>query len=59
MDGDMFKKHVKALLLLHLEHANSVWHLTKIKDITALEYVQQIATKYLPTLKNLTYEEQL
>ncbi|MCG8626996.1 MAG: hypothetical protein MJE68_33970 [Proteobacteria bacterium] len=57
LDEDMFKKLFKALVHPHLEYANSVWHPTKIKDITAIENVQQRATKYLPTLKNLTYEE--
>ena len=59
MDEDMFKKLFKALVHPHLEYANSVWHSTKIKDITAIENVQRRATKYLPTLKNLTYEEHL
>ena len=59
MDEDMFKKLFKALVRPHLEYANSVWHPTKIKDITAIENVQRRATKYLPTPKNLTYEERL
>ena len=59
MDEDMFKKLFKALVCPHLEYANSVWHPTKIKDITAIENVQRRATKFLPTLKNLIYEEHL
>ena len=59
MDEDMFKKLFKAIVRPHLEYANSVWHPTKIKDITAIENVQRRATKYLPTMKNLSYEEHL
>ena len=59
MDEDMFKKLFKAIVRPHLEYANSVWHPTKIKDITAIENVQRRATKYLPTMKNLSYEERL
>ena len=59
MDEDMFKKLFKALVHPHLEYANTIWNPTKIKDITAIENVQQRATKYIPTLKNLTYEERL
>ena len=59
MDEDMFKKLFKAIVHPHLEYANSVWHPTNIKDITAIENVQRRATKYLPTMKNLSYEERL
>ena len=41
MDEDMFKKLFKAIVCPQLEYANSVWHPTKIKDITAIENVQQ------------------
>ena len=59
MDEDIFKKLFKALVRPHLEYANSIWHPTKIKDITAIENVQRRATKYLPAMKNLSYEERL
>ena len=57
LDEEMFLKLYKALVRPHLEYANVIWHLTKIKDITATENVQRQATKYLPSLKNLSYEE--
>ena len=56
---EMFLKLYKALVRPHLEYANVIWHPTKIKDITAIENVQRRATKYLPSLKNLSYEERL
>ena len=49
----------KALVRPHLEYANVIWHPTKIKDITAIENVQRQVTKYLPLLKNLSFEERL
>ena len=37
----MFLKLYKVLVRPHLEYANVIWHLTKIKDITAIEHVQR------------------
>ena len=45
MDEEISKKLYKALVWPNLEYANSVWHPTKIKDITAMENVQRRATK--------------
>ena len=59
LDEEIFLKLYKALVRPHLEYANVIWHQTKIKDITAIENVQRRATKYLPSLKNLSYEERL
>ena len=39
-----------------LTYANVIWHPTKIKDITAVENVQRRATKYLPSLKDLSQD---
>ena len=57
LDKEMFLNLYKALVRPHLEYANVIWHPTKIKDITAIENVQRWATKYLPSLKDLSYEE--
>ena len=43
----------------NLEYANSIWSPYKIKDITAIENVQRRATKLIPSLKDLEYEERL
>ena len=59
LDKEMFLNLYKALVRPHLEYANVIWHPTKMKDITAIENVQRRATKYLPSLKDLSYEERL
>lgn len=43
----------------HVEYAQSVWSPWRKKDIQAIENVQRRATKRLPGMKNLTYEERL
>ena len=49
----------KALVRSNLEYANSVWAPYKKKYIEALESVQKRATKTVPALKHMTYEERL
>ena len=43
----------------HLEYGNVVWHPGYKKDVELLERVQQRATKMVPELKDLSYEERL
>ena len=43
----------------HLESANQIWCPYKIRDIDALEKVQRRATKLIPTLRELSYQERL
>ena len=54
LDESMFKKLYKALVR---PHTNAVWNPMKMKDITSIENGQRHATKYLPTLKNMIYQE--
>ena len=43
----------------HLDYASITWNLYLLKDIRALEAVQRCATKMVPDLSRLTYEERL
>ena len=49
----------KSLVRSHLDYASSVWSPYKQKHIDALENVQRRATRQLPTLSKLPYEERL
>ena len=48
-----------ALVRPHLEYGNVVWHPHLKKDIRLLESVQQRATKLIPELRNMCYENRL
>ena len=49
----------KSLIRRQLEYAQTVWSPYKKKLIDAIEKVQRRATKVLPGMKNLPYEERL
>ena len=49
----------KALVRSNLEYANTVWSPYKLKYSDAIEKVQKRATRSLPELKGLSYEERL
>ncbi len=51
----LYSSHVRP----HLEYANPVWSPYKIKDIESIEKVQRRATKQIPSLKSLSYEDRL
>ncbi len=61
LDEDMFNSLYKSQVRPHLEYANSVWHPHKQKYLIlcALENVQRRATKYVPSLKGLSYSDRL
>ena len=49
----------KSLIRPHLEYGNIVWGPHYAEDIKSIEKVQRRATKLVPELKNLSYEERL
>ena len=59
MDKDMMKKIIATMILPRLEYAAVVWSPHKKKDVTKIERIQRAATKMVPELKDLTYEERL
>ena len=59
MDKDMMKKIIVTMIHPRLEYAAVVWSPHKKKDITKLERIQRTATRMVPELKGLTYEERL
>ena len=59
MDGEMMKKLICTMIRPKLEYAETVWSPHKKKNIRKLERVQRAATKMVPELKDMTYEERL
>ncbi|XP_060069821.1 uncharacterized protein LOC132549871 [Ylistrum balloti] len=52
-------KTTTALVCPYIEYASSVWSPHKKKDMAALENVQRRATRMLPQMKNIEYEQRL
>ena len=59
LDHKTFKLLYTSLVRPHLEYANPVWNPYLKKHIDLIENVQRRATKMVPGLTNLTYEERL
>ena len=49
----------KAIIRSHLEHCIQAWRPYRKKDISMLEHIQRRATKIIPELRDLIYEERL
>ena len=58
-DPELVKKLYTVMVRPHLEYGNVVWHPQYKGDIARLESVQRRATKLIPRLHNLSYEERL
>ena len=59
VDAQMFLQLYMALIRPHLEYANQVWAPHLAKHITLIENVQRRATKLVPGLADLEYEDRL
>ena len=59
MDKDMFMTVYKTLIRPLLEYNPQIWNPHYAKDITALEKVQRRATKMVPELSDMSYDERL
>lgn len=59
MDKEMVKKLIESIIRPQLEYAAVVWAPHKKKHIKKIERIQRAATRMLPTLAELSYEERL
>ena len=59
LQKDNFLLLYKALVRPHLEYAHAVWSPHLKKHIQAIENVQRRATKLVPEIKTLSYEQRL
>ena len=59
MDDGIFLNLYKSLVRPHIEYSCVVWNPVTIRDQKAIEGVQRRATKSLPKLKDLNYEQRL
>ena len=59
LDAEVVRTLYTSLVRPSLEYANAVWSPMYKKDAVAIENVQRRATKLVPKLKNLSYEERL
>ena len=59
MDKEMMKKLITTMIRPRLEYAGVVWSPHKKKHIKKLERLQRMATKMVPELSGMTYEERI
>ena len=59
LDAETMKSLFIALVRPHLEYGNTVWYPHLEKDKKLIENVLRMATKIIPGMKDLQYEERL
>jgi len=59
LDAGMLRQLFKGIVRPHLEYGNSVWAPLYKKDIAIVEGVQRRATRMVPELRELEYEDRL
>ena len=59
LDKDVIKKIITIMIRPKLEYAEVIWSPHKKKHVLKLERIQRIATKMVPELEDLPYEERL
>ena len=59
MDKDMMRKSLTTMVRPRLEYAAVVWSPHIKKDVKKLERIQRTATRMIPELKDLEYEDRL
>ena len=59
MDKELFLKLYKTLVRTHTDYGNSIWYPITKKNKQAIENLQRRATKIVPEIKDLSYEERL
>ena len=55
--AEIISKLYRSYVRPHLKYIIQFWSLINLKDADMLEEVQRRATKMIPSLKNLSYEE--
>ena len=59
LDKDMMREIITTMIRSKLEYAEVIWSPHKKKPVLKLKRIQRIATKMVPVLEDLTYEERL
>ena len=54
-----FKKLFTSLVRPHLEYGSSIWHPHLKRDIATIEKIQRKGTKFIPSLRHLSYQDRL